>query len=100
MGAGGYFLICCCEEYVLVCGETLGLLSAKAFLTAFVCWLFSSYISPTLLMAKIKSRLNWESKNPTKTVDSNSRSELFSWMSFVFFFLFLGLEISAVATSI
>lgn len=38
---------------------------------------------------KIKSRLNSESKNATKTVDSNSRSEFFSWMSFVFFF-FLG----------
>lgn len=40
-----YFFLC--EGYVLVCSETLGLLSAKAFLTAFVCWLFSSYQSDT-----------------------------------------------------
>lgn len=59
-GGGGYFLICCCEEYVLVCSETLGLLSAKAFLTAFVCWLFSSYISPTLLMAKMEDQIKTE----------------------------------------
>lgn len=57
---GGYSLICCCEEYVLVCGETLGLLSAKAFLTAFVCWLFSCDISPTLLMAKTEDQIKTE----------------------------------------